>query len=133
MYLVLSVTPKRGGLLRQLCGHSNIFETQTLPRKESNVILEAALINGVGVSLLNRLMGVSSGITQRINEKSRSENRPLTHRYLSSRSFLYVSYHHFQNQKTQNNLCRIVLLCHVGVRILRDCHRLSCPSCDMCQ
>ena len=56
-------------LLRQSCGHSNIFEIQTLPRKDRNEILEAALINGVGVRQLARLTGVSYGIIQRINEK----------------------------------------------------------------
>ena len=53
----------------QSCGHSNIFEIQTLPRKDRNEILEAALINGVGVRQLARLTGVSYGIIQRINEK----------------------------------------------------------------
>ena len=56
-------------LLRQSCGHSNIFEIQTLPRKDRNEILEVALINGVGVRQLARLTGVSYGIIQRINEK----------------------------------------------------------------
>ena len=37
---------------------------------------------GFGVSLLNRLKEVSYGIIQRINEKSRSENCPLTHLWL---------------------------------------------------
>jgi len=48
---------------------SYISEIQTLPRKDRNEILDAALINGVGVRQLARLTGVSYGIIQRINEK----------------------------------------------------------------
>ena len=56
-------------LLIQFCGLSNIYEIQTFERKDRNVILEAALINGVGVRQLARLTGVSYGIIQRLNEK----------------------------------------------------------------
>lgn len=56
-------------LLRQSYGLSNICEIQTLKRKERNEILEAALINEVGVRQLARLTGESYGIIQRINEK----------------------------------------------------------------
>jgi len=48
---------------------SNICEIQTFDCKNRNEILEVALINEVRIRQQARLMGVSCGIIQRINEK----------------------------------------------------------------